>query len=161
MMADMGVLPFCDRSIDRVVAMEALHHAQDLAGTLKKVHRILKPGGIFYAIAEPVKGYLKNRTHGEKEIEEYHWNEHSYTRREYKEAFRAAGFSIDLFFPASIEARLVSRTPGPKMSNRILCAIGALIWKFKFLRRAVQGPLSGLLQTLFGYPMTIRALKNP
>ncbi len=47
--ADIQDLPFADRSFDGVVANHMLYHVPDLGRALAECHRVLKPGGSFYA----------------------------------------------------------------------------------------------------------------
>lgn len=44
---DAASLKFKDRTFDRVVSSVALHHLKDKLPALKKIFRVLKPGGIF------------------------------------------------------------------------------------------------------------------
>ena len=44
---DAALLKFKDRTFDRVVSSVALHHLKDKLPVLKRVFRVLKPGGIF------------------------------------------------------------------------------------------------------------------
>ena len=43
-------LPFADESFSAVTVIEALHHFPDCARALAEIHRVLKPGGLFYSI---------------------------------------------------------------------------------------------------------------
>jgi SAM-dependent methyltransferase len=47
--ADEEVLPFGDGTLDLVVSALALHHVNDLPGTLVQIRRALKPDGLFVA----------------------------------------------------------------------------------------------------------------
>jgi SAM-dependent methyltransferase len=47
--ADEEALPFGDGSLDLVVSALALHHVNDLPGTLVQIRRALKPDGLFVA----------------------------------------------------------------------------------------------------------------
>lgn len=38
-------LPFADQGFDAVVSIGCLHHTGDLAGSVREVHRVLRPGG--------------------------------------------------------------------------------------------------------------------
>jgi SAM-dependent methyltransferase len=49
-----GGLPFDDASFDAVFARQVLHHVPDLAGTIRELFRILRPGGRLLAIREHV-----------------------------------------------------------------------------------------------------------
>lgn len=42
-------LPFADSSFSGVTVIEALHHFPDYARALAEIHRVLKPGGLFYS----------------------------------------------------------------------------------------------------------------
>lgn len=48
-LADEEALPFADASLDLVVSALALHHVNDLPGTLVQIRRALKPDGLFLA----------------------------------------------------------------------------------------------------------------
>ncbi len=48
-LADEEALPFADASLDLVVSGLALHHVNDLPGTLLQIRRALKPDGLFMA----------------------------------------------------------------------------------------------------------------
>jgi ubiquinone/menaquinone biosynthesis C-methylase UbiE len=39
-------LPFADGSLDTVISTGSIHHWKDVAGGLKEVHRVLRPGGL-------------------------------------------------------------------------------------------------------------------
>ncbi len=42
-------IPFADESFDCVSVVEALHHFPDRDQALREIHRVLKPGGLFYS----------------------------------------------------------------------------------------------------------------
>ena len=46
---DAQELPFANASFSAVTVIEALHHFPDYARVLAEIHRVLKPGGIFYS----------------------------------------------------------------------------------------------------------------
>ena len=43
-------LPFADRSFDLVYISHVLHHARDVAASLREIHRVLAPGGVLFLI---------------------------------------------------------------------------------------------------------------
>lgn len=43
-----GPLPLDDNSVDLIMANMTLHHIEDIRKTISEVHRVLKPGGLFY-----------------------------------------------------------------------------------------------------------------
>lgn len=49
MRVDIASIPFGDNTIDFCLANSMLYHVPDLPAALGEVHRVLKPGGIFYA----------------------------------------------------------------------------------------------------------------
>jgi SAM-dependent methyltransferase len=58
--ADGERLPFLPEQVDIVFCSAALHHTSDLRRLLQNIHRILKPGGRFCAINEPVVSIFEN-----------------------------------------------------------------------------------------------------
>ncbi len=46
---DAHCLPFADHSFSGVTVIEALHHFPNYARALAEIHRVLKPGGLFYS----------------------------------------------------------------------------------------------------------------
>jgi len=55
---------FSNESMDMVTSFEVLEHVRSEQGTLREIHRVLKPGGIF-CLSVPNKWYLME-THGFK-----------------------------------------------------------------------------------------------
>lgn len=58
---DAQALPFDDAAFDGVIANHMLYHVPDIAQAVREVHRVLKPGGLFYAA-----------TNGERHLQEIH-----------------------------------------------------------------------------------------
>ena len=58
-------IPFPDDSVDEVRAFDFLEHLADIAGTLKEIHRVLKPGGIldFMVPSTDGRGAFQDPTH--------------------------------------------------------------------------------------------------
>ena len=56
---DMTALPLRDASVEAVVAIDALHHVDDLAAVLGEARRVLVPGGPFL-IGEPGEGHSES-----------------------------------------------------------------------------------------------------
>src|SRR5262249_60113352 len=54
--AAVSKLPFPDGAFDLVTAVETHYYWPDLAGDAREIRRVLKPGGVFVAIAEAYKG---------------------------------------------------------------------------------------------------------
>lgn len=51
--AQVEAVPFQDRSFDAVTAYALLHHLAELGPTFREVHRVLRPGGVFYSDLDP------------------------------------------------------------------------------------------------------------
>jgi len=51
--ADAEGLPFPDESFDLVLGHAVLHHIPDLQTAFRELHRVLKPGGVFFFAGEP------------------------------------------------------------------------------------------------------------
>ena len=91
-------LPIANQSLDAVVCRWVLHHCGDLPLALKELHRVLKPGGLLLAQAEPLlplhwpkeKFLAFHRTHffseGVHENADRPWG--------YRRALRQAGFDV-------------------------------------------------------------------
>jgi ubiquinone/menaquinone biosynthesis C-methylase UbiE len=73
-----------------------LHHAVDMTEVLREVKRILKPGGQFVAIREPVWPLVqfKSRSRTQKALIAAGVNEHVYNLAEYRQFFANAGFAL-------------------------------------------------------------------
>lgn len=108
MPADFHKLDFPANQFDFVVCSAVLHHAVNMVTVLREARRVLKPGGRFVAIREPVWPLikLKSRSRIQNRLVAAGVNEHFYTLAEYREFFERAGFEL--------EARRVNLTSGWK-----------------------------------------------
>ncbi|MFB6164470.1 MAG: class I SAM-dependent methyltransferase [Haloarculaceae archaeon] len=90
LVGDFEHLPFADDSIDHCVSMEAFYYAEDPHAALRELRRVVRPGGTFSCA---VNFYEEN-------VHSHHWPElvgvemTRWSAREYREAFRAAGFHV-------------------------------------------------------------------
>lgn len=89
-------LPFSDHLFDRVYARQALHHFSDLEAGLRECARVLKPGGLFFAVREHVvsdeaqlEQFLANHV-----LHQKHGGENAYPVSRYCAALEQAGFQI-------------------------------------------------------------------
>lgn len=96
MPADFHRLDFPDNYFDFVVGSAVLHHAVNVRTVLREVRRVLKPGGKFVAIREPVWPLvrLRRRSRTQRRLVEAGVNEHFYTLEEYREFFEQAGLQL-------------------------------------------------------------------
>ena len=89
-------LPFDEGAFDVVFCRQALHHARDLHTFCREAHRVLRPGGLFYAIREHV---LSHRMDLQKFFELHplhhrYGGENAYLLGEYLEAIGSAGLRM-------------------------------------------------------------------
>jgi len=96
MPADFHRLELPDETFDFVVCSAVLHHAADMPTALKEARRVLKPGGQFAAIREPVWPLIKfrSRSKTQRRLIEAGVNERLYTLAEYRRFFAEAGFEL-------------------------------------------------------------------
>ncbi|PSQ02079.1 SAM-dependent methyltransferase [Halobacteriales archaeon QS_5_70_17] len=83
-------LPFDDDSIDHAWSMEAFYYAADPEHTLRELARVLRSGGTFYCAVN----YYEENVHSHDWQENIDVEMTRWSRREYREAFRAAGFHV-------------------------------------------------------------------
>lgn len=97
MPADFHKLDFPANYFDFVVCSAVLHHAVNMVTVLKEARRVLRPGGQFIAIREPVWPLvkLKSRSETQRKLIEAGVNEHLYNLEEYREFFERAGFKLE------------------------------------------------------------------
>lgn len=96
MPADFHQLDFPDDYFDFVVSSAVLHHAANIVQVLREAKRVLKPGGRFIAIREPVWPLvkLKSRARMIEKLVATGINERFYTLGDYKEFFRQAALPL-------------------------------------------------------------------
>lgn len=98
MPADFHELHFRDNYFDFVVSSAVLHHAANIVQVLREAKRVLKPGGRFVALREPVWPLvkLKSRSRMLEKLVATGINERFYTLADYKEFFRQAGLPLEV-----------------------------------------------------------------
>jgi ubiquinone/menaquinone biosynthesis C-methylase UbiE len=98
MPADFHKLDFPDQYFDFVVGASVLHDAANIVQVLREAKRILKPGGRFVAIREPVWPLvkIKSREKMMAKLVSTGVNERFYTLANYKEFFKQAGLPLEV-----------------------------------------------------------------
>ncbi len=98
MPADFHHLDFRDSYFDFVVCSAVLQDAANIVQVLREVKRVLKPGGRFVAIREPVWPLmkLKSRTRLVEALVTTGVNERYYSLAHYKEFFKQAAMPIEV-----------------------------------------------------------------
>lgn len=93
MPADFHRLDFPDRTFDFVVCANALHCALNLPQVLRESRRVLKPGGCFVAVREPVRPLV--RFHSDASPAAMRKGKPLLrSREEYEDLFQRAGFTF-------------------------------------------------------------------
>lgn len=87
---DFGHLPFAEGSIDHCFSMEAFYYAAQPRETLRELRRILRPGGTFCCAVD----YYEESVHTRRWDEWVDVPMTRWSRAEYAEAFREAGFHV-------------------------------------------------------------------
>ncbi|HEY5910450.1 MAG TPA: class I SAM-dependent methyltransferase [Verrucomicrobiae bacterium] len=98
MPADFHQLEFPNNHFDFVVCSEALRDAANIVQVLREVKRVLKPGGRFVAIREPVWPLvkIKSRSKMVQRLVATGVNERFYTLSNYREFFKQAGLPVEV-----------------------------------------------------------------
>ncbi|HWI58452.1 MAG TPA: class I SAM-dependent methyltransferase [Bacillota bacterium] len=98
MPGDFHKLDFPNNHFDYVVCSAVLHHASNIVQVLREAKRVLKPGGQFVAIREPVWPLVKFKSR-EKIIAKLlatGINDRFYTLAHYKEFFKQASLPLEV-----------------------------------------------------------------
>jgi len=98
MPADFHDLDFPDNYFDFVVCSAVLHEAANIVQVLREAKRVLKPGGQFVAIREPVWPLLKLKSRSKMlaKLIATGVNDRFYTLADYKEFFRQAALPLQV-----------------------------------------------------------------
>jgi ubiquinone/menaquinone biosynthesis C-methylase UbiE len=98
MPADFHRLDFPDQYFDFVVGASVLHDASNIVQVLREAKRVLKPGGRFVAIREPVWPLMKIKSRAKMmaRLVATGVNERFYTLSNYKEYFKQAGLPLEI-----------------------------------------------------------------
>jgi SAM-dependent methyltransferase len=102
---DIHRLPLPDGWADVVFSCAAIHHSSDPLKLFQEVARVLKPGGMFVFISEPVKMESIPARQPDNEETRHGINEHIFSFAEYRDAWRAAGFRGRQLSPRTVRYR--------------------------------------------------------
>lgn len=97
MPADFYALGFPDNHFDYVVCSSVLHRTANMVSVLREVKRVLKPGGRFVAIREPVWPLIKSRSRAKARAQLLAAGtpDPFYSRADYQEFFLQAGLKLE------------------------------------------------------------------
>ena len=95
---DFHKLDFPSGSFDFVVGATVLHNAANIVQVLREAKRLLKPGGQFVAIREPVWPLVKIKSRAKmiSKLIATGVNDRFYTLSDYKEFFKQAGMPLEV-----------------------------------------------------------------
>lgn len=98
MPGDFHQLDFPANYFDFVVSSAVLHHATNIVQVLREAKRVLKPGGRFVAIREPVWPLVKIKSRSKMlaKLLATGVNERFYTLSDYKEFFKQAALPMEV-----------------------------------------------------------------
>ncbi len=98
MPADFHHLDFPANHFDFVVCAGVLHHAANIVQVLREAKRVLKPGGQFVAIREPVWPLVKIKSRSKMlaKLIATGVNDRFYTLADYKEFFKQAALALQV-----------------------------------------------------------------
>jgi ubiquinone/menaquinone biosynthesis C-methylase UbiE len=94
---DCHLLDFPDNYFDFVVCASVLHYVENMVQVLREARRVLKPGGQFVAVREPVWPLLKVRSRAKmtQRLVTTGYDEKFYTLAEYRQFFTQAGLTLE------------------------------------------------------------------
>jgi len=95
---DFHKLDFPDNHFHFVVSSAVLHHADNIVQVLREAKRVLRPGGQFVAIREPVWPLVRIRSRAKmlSKLLATGVNEHFYSLLDYQEFFRQAALPMEV-----------------------------------------------------------------
>lgn len=98
MPGDFHKLDFPTNHFDFVVSSAVLHHAANIVQVLREAKRVLKPGGQFVAIREPVWPLVKIKSRSKMlaKLVSTGINERFYTLSDYREFFKQASLPLEV-----------------------------------------------------------------
>ena len=96
MPADFGKLDFPPNHFDVVVCADALNRAVNMLRVIREVRRVLKPGGKFVAIREPVRPLVRFRSAAQSTARGGPPPNQRLTRADYQELFTHAGLKFEI-----------------------------------------------------------------
>lgn len=95
MTGDLHKLEFPDNHFDFVVCAAVLNRTVNIVAALREARRVLKPGGKFVAVREPVRPFLKFKPRTAATDAAARAGRSLYSRDEYERFFAAAGLAVE------------------------------------------------------------------
>jgi len=95
MPGDLHKLDFPDNHFDFVVCAAVLNRTANIVAALREARRVLKPGGKFVAVREPVRPLIKFKSRSAASEAAVRAGRSLYSRDEYERFFAAAGLEVE------------------------------------------------------------------
>jgi SAM-dependent methyltransferase len=160
--ADIHNLPLRDGWADVVFSCASIHHSSNPLRLFREVARVVKPGGTFVFISEPVKMESNMARQPDNEETRLGINENVYSFSEYREAWRAAGFRGRQLSPRSVRYR--GLYPDPEFQSGLPPFVQGLTkgpYRRRLLSRLLRGRWIGpLVYRYANLPLTCILTKN-
>jgi ubiquinone/menaquinone biosynthesis C-methylase UbiE/uncharacterized protein YbaR (Trm112 family) len=95
--SSMEKIPVGDNTFDIIFMSATLHHSSSIGVVMKEISRMLKPGGSFVLINEPVKGYTDRNKASDSPEYKAGINEHLYKLGDYLGSLKKAGLIYKIY----------------------------------------------------------------
>jgi SAM-dependent methyltransferase/uncharacterized protein YbaR (Trm112 family) len=147
--SSMEKIPFRDNTFNIIFMSATLHHSSNISIVTKEISRMLKPGGSFVLINEPVKGYLDRNKASSSPEYKAGINEHLYRLGDYLTSLKRAGLKYKIY----------PYIGGYALPIRIINKIIIKIFKNKLGKVRVWSPLIYIQLFLFKGVLNLFATK--
>jgi SAM-dependent methyltransferase len=160
---DMNRLPFRDDYFDVVVMSATSHHSPDLDRTMGEIARVMRRGGVFLLLNDPIHGAAKHlwdkltgcANFAKGSIRHSLIHENEFTIGEYRRSFRKHGFRLRAsLFPAYYDEKLMSgKVDGVRWS--VVAKGVSKMWRVPALRGAIKAVGLPVGQRVLGLEMNV------
>lgn len=134
-------LPFENSTFDLVVSFGVLEHVPRDKDSLMEIHRILKPGGIFFIFFLP---YILSWTQFVSRMRGEHYHDRLYTSRKLRQLAAQTGWEIvDVWHGQLFPKNSISYSPNIEKIDRFLTAITPLCYFATNLEAIFVRPATG------------------
>lgn len=128
-------------SFDVVFMCSSLHHSSNVGKVAKQVSNVLKKGGKWFIIGEPIRGILdvKNRSMEKSNADGFNDNYYYYWWH-YRREIKRAGFKIRVLFPNELDKMLKGKIKGnaSRWYKRVLLPLFKVIYSSSIGRKIVR-----------------------
>jgi SAM-dependent methyltransferase len=127
-------------SVDVMFMMSALHHSSNIGLVAREVFRTLRPGGSWFILGEPVRGWLDGQNKDMKKSNSEGFNDNFYYWTHYVKEIKKAGFRIDVIFPLEMHKFLSGELKDNAKSRhkKILLSLAKSFYKNRLGRYVIK-----------------------